>query len=291
MFKNVISLFATFTLSIFLSTSSFAADEPSMHEVYLAADAGKFSEAEAMMDKVLQDHPNSAKAHFVKAELKAKQGLLTDAKTELNKAESLQPGLAFVKPETLQHLITQLSANTATVVGTTHVEQNFTSAAKEWLPALGLFIGLLLIVLLISFLTRRNKPGLPTNYPNNYSSNTPHPNGTTPYGNNNMGGNMMNQPMGGQSSGLMGSLATGAALGAGVAAGEALIHHFLDSDGRPVQHTDNFNNPPVDNNAWNDNNDNQSINNDMGGNDFGIADNSSWDDDSFSDDGGGDDWT
>ncbi len=287
MFIRIALPLATLCFSLFISTSSFATEDPSMHEVYLAAEAGKFSEAEAMMDKVLKDHPNSAKAHFVEAELKAKQGLLADAKTELSKAESLQPGLAFVKPETLQHLKTQLATSSSNTVINSPLDQNIPGAVKDWLPALGLFFGLLLLIIVISFLTRRNKPVLPNNYPNNYNGNTPNANNTTPYGNN--AGSVMNQPMGGQSSGLMGSLATGAALGAGVAAGEALVHHFLDGDERPSHHPDNFNNPTVDQSSWNDDN-NQNLNSDMGGNDFGIADNSSWDDDSFSDDGG-DDWT
>jgi hypothetical protein len=36
------------------------------------------------MDKVLQDLPNSAKAHFAKAELLAKQGLFSQVGIELN---------------------------------------------------------------------------------------------------------------------------------------------------------------------------------------------------------------
>ena len=288
MFKRVTIPFATIILTLCLSTNSFAADEPSMHDVYLAAEAGKFSEAEAMMDKVLKDHPNSAKAHFVEAELKAKQGLLAAAKTELSTAESLAPGLAFAKPETVQHLKAQLSGNSETAIQSSQSAVNLPSAVTQWLPAIGLFIGLLIIISLISYLTRRNKTDLTANYPNNYSGNTPRPNNTTPYGNNYAGGNVANQPMGGQSSGLMGSLATGAALGAGVAAGEALVHHFLDSDGRPTQHPDNFANPQVDNTSWNDDN-TPNPNSDMGGNDFGIADNSSWDDDSASDDNS--DWT
>ena len=293
MFKLVTTTFATIIFSIFMTSTSFAADEPSMHEVYLAAEAGKFAEAQAMMNKVLADHPNSAKAHFVEAELKAKQGLLSEAKTELSTAESLEPGLGFVKPATLLHLKEQLSLPTTGIVQRSPAEQSIPSAAKEWLPAVGLFIGLLVIVLIISSLMKRRQPNLPVNYGGNTPRPNPGPYGNNPAGNypggNYPGGGYPNQPMGGQSSGLMGSLATGAALGAGVAAGGALAHHFLDGDGHPAQHADNFANAPVDNSSWGDNN-NASYNNDLGGDDFGIADNSSWDDDSFGGDGG-DDWT
>ena len=76
---------------LFLAVPAFAEDEPTMHQVYLAAEAGKFNEAQSMMDKVLRDHPNSAKAHFVEAELLAKQGLFSKADVELNNAERLNP--------------------------------------------------------------------------------------------------------------------------------------------------------------------------------------------------------
>ncbi len=88
----------TFAL-LFLAAPAFAEEEPTMHQVYLAAEAGKFNEAQSMMDKVLHDHPNSAKAHFVEAELLAKQGLFSNAGVELSTAERLQPGLPFAKPE------------------------------------------------------------------------------------------------------------------------------------------------------------------------------------------------
>jgi hypothetical protein len=95
----------------------------------------------------------------------------------------------------------------------------------------------------------------------------------------------MGQPAtGGMGSGIMGSLATGAAMGAGVVAGEALVHHFIDGDKNNVTPE-----PPVHNASPWDASANQSDNDDMGGTDFGIADASSWDDDSADD--GNDDWT
>ncbi len=290
MFKLANTIFASLILTLCLTTNGLAADEPSMHEVYLAAEAGKFKEAQAMMDVVLKEHPNSAKAHFVEAELLAKQGLLAAAKTELNTAETLKPGLPFAKPETVEKLKNVLSVTTSGSSSANPIEQSLPGVNKDWLPALYLFIGLAVIIVLIGFLTRRNKPVLPNGFAGG-NANSPHPNNTA-YGNN-AGGNVMNQPNVGQSSGIMGSLATGAALGAGVAAGEALVHHFLDGNDHSNQHPDNFTNHPVDNSGWNDNSEQNTFSNnaDLGGNDFGIADNSSWDDDSFSSDSGDDDWT
>ena len=95
----------------------------------------------------------------------------------------------------------------------------------------------------------------------------------------------MGQPAaGGMGSGIMGSLATGAAMGAGVVAGEALMHHFIDGDKNNIAAEQQFH----DASPWETSSD-ISDNDDMGGTDFGIADASSWDDDVASD--GDDDWT
>ena len=40
-----------------------AADQISIHDVYQAAEAGNMAKAQAMMEQVLRDHPDSAKAH------------------------------------------------------------------------------------------------------------------------------------------------------------------------------------------------------------------------------------
>ena len=83
---------ALLSLAVLAATPVFAADsDPSIHQVYQAAEAGRFSDAQAMMDKVLRDHPNSAKAHYIEADLLAKQNRLREAQTELNSAERLDP--------------------------------------------------------------------------------------------------------------------------------------------------------------------------------------------------------
>src|SRR5436190_12507027 len=93
-----------------LGAPVYAADA-SMHEVYLAAEAGKFTEAQAMMDQVLRDHPNSGKAHFVEAELLAKQGKFAAAEAELRSAEKLAPGLPFAKAGAVEKLRTLLASS------------------------------------------------------------------------------------------------------------------------------------------------------------------------------------
>src|SRR5579864_2012537 len=77
-----------------LGSPSFAqAADPTMNQVYEAAAAGHLDQAQQMITQVLADHPNSAKAHFVQAELYAKEGKNALARSELGTAERLNPGL------------------------------------------------------------------------------------------------------------------------------------------------------------------------------------------------------
>ncbi|MDD5411926.1 MAG: tetratricopeptide repeat protein [Methylobacter sp.] len=269
----------TFAL-LFLAAPAFAEEEPSMHQVYLAAEAGKFNEAQSMMDKVLRDHPNSAKAHFVEAELLAKQGLLSNAGDELSTAERLQPGLPFAKPEAVKNLKSRISSALNEAVQPNISAQSIPTSVKDWTPWVLLILGIGLVVLFIGYLSRRNSNMIPAN---SYAGNAPGAN--MPSVGSSGAGSVMGQPAtGGMGSGIMGSLATGAALGAGVVAGEALMHHFTDGDKNNV-----IPEPPLhDASPWSASS-NIGENDDMGGTDFGIADASSWDDDGASD--GGDDWT
>src|SRR5689334_19019155 len=81
----------------------FAADA-TLNQVYEAVRAGHLSQAQAMMTEVLRDHPNSAKAHYVEAEILARQGRTGEAQGELNRAEQLAPGLPFVSSTSVQEL-------------------------------------------------------------------------------------------------------------------------------------------------------------------------------------------
>lgn len=112
MVKNA---FRIVLLCLALSTSwVMAQSEPSMAEVYAAAQAGQLDKAQTMIQQVLVSHPNSAKAHYVRAELWAREGKARLAQESLQEAERLSPGLHFAKPEAVQALkaqIGELAAN------------------------------------------------------------------------------------------------------------------------------------------------------------------------------------
>ncbi|MBC7468688.1 MAG: hypothetical protein H7322_05125 [Ramlibacter sp.] len=78
--------------------------EPTLQQIYATAQSGQVDKARQMTQEVLRNHPNSAKAHFVLAELEANQGNATLAREELAAAERLAPGLPFARPEAVQAL-------------------------------------------------------------------------------------------------------------------------------------------------------------------------------------------
>ena len=88
---------------------ALAQAEPTINQVYEAAQAGKLDAAQTMIQQVLILRPTSAKAHFVQAELFARQGLREKASEALATAEKLAPGLPFAKPGAVQALRGQLA--------------------------------------------------------------------------------------------------------------------------------------------------------------------------------------
>ena len=101
-----ISLFAAGILLF----SGLAAAEPTLPQVYQTIESGQLAKADAMMQEVLQNHPNSAKAHYLASELYLKEGRLDAARNAFAQAENLAPGLPFAQPESVQRLQTQLRA-------------------------------------------------------------------------------------------------------------------------------------------------------------------------------------
>ncbi|MDR3453595.1 MAG: tetratricopeptide repeat protein [Rhodoferax sp.] len=257
--------------------------EPTMDQVYAAAHAGKLEQAQTMMQQVLVAHPKSAKAHFVQSELYARQGNLAQAREALASAEKLAPGLPFAKAEAVQALRSQLAARSGPMaLGGSSVHYATPAAptsSSAWHLPLLLTGG---VMALGYFLFRRRVPAplapQPV-YANQGGMSGPHTFGT--------GAGGVMQPPGGQTGGsglggqIMGGVATGLAVGAGVMAAEAIGRNLMGNHnpsagqfGNPISRDDQ----PMDRNT------------DMGGQDFGVNDTGSWDDGGSVDVGGGGDW-
>lgn len=269
----------TALLAILCALPALAAD-PTPAQVYQAARSGNLPEAQQMIAQVLRDHPQSGQAHFVAAEIDARAGNFGLARQELQTAQSLAPGLAFENPQSVQALKQQLGEAPMTVLTQRPIRVIGHSSAH-----FGLFLVLIgaAVVLWLVLRRRAMAMGYPQ-YPRQYPGGLP-PGG---YGPGSYGpGGYPSGYMPGGGSGIMSSVASGLALGAGVAAGEEVVQHMMGGSSNPGGgFVPAANAQPVpDPNA------------DMGGNDFGLNDPGSWDDASSGggwDDGGGGDgggWT
>ena len=150
-----------------------------------------------MINQVLMDHPRSAKAHFVAAELASRAGKLNVARGQLQQAEQLDPGLHFASPQALK---AELGVSPASGY---EVELGPLRHSYPWFP------GILLAALgfLIWAIVRRRRATL-VPYSGTPMGGGPYP-GSYP-------GPMGGSVGGGMGSGIAGGLVSGLALGAGV---------------------------------------------------------------------------
>jgi hypothetical protein len=270
---------AAAALSFALAGGPAWAADPTVDQIYQAAKAGHLDQAQTLMDQVLKDHPTSSKAHYVQAELYAREGNPGLARSELARAEQLDPGLTKENPEAVQKLKAELGLVRHSGGERPFVTGGVPAAHFPW----GTVLILALVVGVFWMLFRRRTYG---QYPAGVAPmGGPVGPGYGP-GGGGYGPGGYGPGGGGIGSSVAGGLAGGLAAGAGIVAGEELAHHFLDGGSRPVA-------PPESEDAsWN-----QNANSDMGGNDFGVNDPGSWDDsgggggDGGGGGGGGDDWT
>lgn len=285
---------------------AMAQAEPTLKQVYATAQAGKLDQAQVMLQQVLISHPNSAKAYFVQSELYARQGNMGRAHEALAAAEKLTPGLPFAKPEAVQALRTQLSAKSAPAGSQSQggVPSHMAAATVPQAPAAPSWgLPLLLAggaVVLGYFIFRRRSPApaaQPPAYANQGGLGGPQTfgmaagsgpmAGQTGYGQPAYGQPGYGQAAYGQAAGsglggrIMGGVATGLAVGAGVMAAQAIGRNLMGNHPQPADNTNELGN-----------NDFQPIasNPDMGGQDFGVNDSSSWDDGGSVDSGSSNDW-
>lgn len=297
---------------------AMAQSEPTLNQIYDAARAGRLDQAQSMMKQVLAAHPNSAKAHFVEAELLAQQGRIDAARQSLATAERLQPGLTFASPEALSGLRARLSGSglnglsgvgPRTSSGAVAAPPRVAPASPS-APSFGFLWPVLLIIAgiaLFLFFRRRSAATRAASYgPQTYGAGAGAgaggfpvvpaggPGAPQPYGQ--PSGQPYGQPAGqpygqpvqqgsGLGSRIAGGLATGAAIGAGMMAAQAIGRSLTGNNPAHAAQGSDASAAGRDVDA-------PIPAGDLGGQNFGIAD-TSWDDSSASGgdvSSGGGDW-
>jgi uncharacterized protein len=251
MLKRITPAFCALLL-IACALPALAAD-PSPAQVYQAARSGNLAQAQQMIAQVLRDQPRSGQAHYVAAEIDARVGNYAAARQELQTAQSLEPGLPFASARSVQELQAQLGADAPLPV----LAPRTVRAGRSHLGVFLFFIGAGAVLWLL--LRRRavamGYPQYSGQYPGNGTPGMPGGYGPGGY-------------MPGGGSGILGGVASGLALGAGVAVGEEVVDRMLSGGASPsgggfVAPAEAA--PAPDPNA------------DMGGDDFGLNDPGSWD--------------
>ena len=305
------------------------AAEPSLAQIYEAANSGKMDRADAMLDQVLKSHPNSAKAHYVKAELLARERKFDLSREQLAAAEKIAPGLPFAKAESVQALRNQLSNASTSANTPARTGDNGSAArtrqmgapsgsgdtaaaqpAQRGFPWGTLAIVAAVVLIGMAVLRRRtaamNNAGVVGNggaaaYGQTGNGPMYPPGGVQPgmqpYGPGQQPGYGPGYGQGYPAQPSMGSsiargVGTGLAIGAGAVAAQEIGRRMFDHGGQS-------NAAGLDHNTGNtpsldqiDDGMRRNLNTDMGGNDFGIAD-GGWDDaggGGGGDAGGGGDW-
>lgn len=268
MFRKSLSL-----VGLLLCYSLAFAAAPGIDEVYQAAKAGKLTQAKAMMQEVLKEHPNSGRAHYVNAHILARNSEYAAAATELKQAEALSPGLEFANPKAVSDLRALLASHVRGDPALLPALSSPGNGQTNWTLILIIVSGVVGVLLIMRAVSNynRNAATLQPQY------NLPNTNGATP--NPTMAPPYAQPPAGG--SALKSGLATGLGVAAGMVAGQAIANSLFGN--HPSTNLTNPDVMPPDAN--------------LGGQDFGLNDKTAWDDSSsmsdigndFSDGGG--DWS
>jgi uncharacterized membrane protein YgcG len=280
-------------LIVLVSASAFAADGPK--EVEAALQQGNYTLAEQELRQAIVEHPQSAKAHYMLAQVLAHEGNIGDAQKEAAQAKTIDPKISFTNPARFEHFQTELNQAlapatarpAAPVIRNTQAEAPPVAAEPRSSGSIWPWIiGAVIIVLLIGWFRRRQQGNMgnqPYGNPGNpgYGASGPQ----SPYGNNSYPPPGYQQAPGsgpGLGTSVLGGLAGGVL---GAAAVEAYENHERNEQNeRDVFQPTNNTAPNPQDQAYNDLR-SQPI--DTGNDDSSWGDSSGGGDDSFG--GGGDD--
>jgi hypothetical protein len=228
----------TLVLLALTSVAASAADSPKDVQALIAK--GDYPAAEAALRQAVSEHPQSAKVHYVLAEVLAHEGNIGEAKTEATKAATLDPSTKFTDPAKFQHFQRELDAalappsaraSTRPAAAPARLSESQPAASTEagggQSHLSGWLIGGIVVVLIIFFMMRRRQ-NTNSQFGNGYPPAPPMNGGQSyggqPYGSNPGYGNPGYAPP--PSSGMGTAVAAGlGGLAAGALLDEALRSH------------------------------------------------------------------
>jgi hypothetical protein len=95
MFLTVRTLFKPLVAGLLLAVSALALALPTPKDIETAVREGHMAQAESMLREVIQEKPQSAKAHYELGQVLAREARYPEALTELKQAKTIDPSLKF----------------------------------------------------------------------------------------------------------------------------------------------------------------------------------------------------
>ncbi len=276
-------LLCALALGVAMTGAAWAQTDVSPAMVKQALASGNYAQAEQELNQVIAQHPDSAKAHYVLAQVLAKEGNLQGARQQLDAAAKIDPAIHFTSPDRynafraeIGQAMGELGGHRASTAASYGRPATIAPSEAQHGHGFGLIIGLVILLAVVALIWRAmsrssqaRAPLPPQGFNNGYGANgygqPPQP---PPYG-----------PQGGGRS-VMGQVASTAA---GVAGGmlaadaiEGMLHHGGEAQAAT---------PPAFGGNGGDNDPLRNIGNsgiDMGNDDSGWGGGGSFDDDSNS---------
>ncbi len=135
---------------------------PSSADVQSAVKAGDYPKAEAMMQEVVTAKPQSAKAHYIYAEILAHDAKFSAAAAQAHKAREIDPEIGFTDPEkfrTFEQTLNREQAAPVTATQAAPVRQAPPQAASNGMPGWVWGLGFAVVAFLIWRMVSRRAAG------------------------------------------------------------------------------------------------------------------------------------